>query len=195
MYQFKPEHGIGTLVTHFTEGSNPLNTHIAPIYQTSTFIFPDLATGAALYRGDFQGYTYTRTTNPNVDQFSRKVALLEAMDLLRMQPGAQVEQVVQGHATAKEQMHAYGGMLPFELEGGLQAGEALLNRTCVATLTVSLGTVDSLIQHPASLTHSTVSPQERLKMGITDGLVRFSVGVENVADLISDLEQSLRENS
>lgn len=83
MYQFKPEHGIRTLVTHFTEGSNPLNIHIAPNYQTSTFIFPDLATGAALYRGDIQGYTYTRTTNPNIDQFSRKVALLEAIDLLR----------------------------------------------------------------------------------------------------------------
>jgi methionine-gamma-lyase len=413
MYQFKPEHGIGTLVTHYTEGSNPLNTHIAPIYQTSTFIFPDLETGAALYRGDLQGYTYTRTTNPNVDQFSKKVALLEAIDLLRDQPGAQAEQVVQGqafasgmaaissailarvkagetiiaqesiysntfnflqeiaprygiqvvwvkdtsragweaafrahpeavlvyaespanptmlivdlamvaglahargawlmvdntfatpycqrplslgadvvvhsttkylsghgviiggmvvsthlgymrqdllqmlktlgaaaspfdtwlanlglktfelrmqrhcenaleiahflrahqavaqvhypgleshpgHAIAKEQMHAYGGMLSFELAGGMQAGEALMNRTRVSTLTVSLGTVDSLIQHPASLTHSSVPPEDRLKMGITDGLVRFSIGIEDVADLIADLDQALRDIS
>ena len=413
MYQFKPEHGIGTLVTHYTEGSNPLNTHIAPIYQTSTFIFPDLETGAALYRGDIQGYTYTRTTNPNVDQFSKKVALLEAIDLLRDQPGAQAEQVVQGqafasgmaaissailarvkagetiiaqesiysntfnflqeiaprygiqvvwvkdtsragweaafrahpeavlvyaespanptmlivdlamvaglahargawlmvdntfatpycqrplslgadvvvhsttkylsghgviiggmvvsthlgymrqdllqmlktlgaaaspfdtwlanlglktfelrmqrhcenaleiahflqahqavaqvhypgleshpgHAIAKEQMHAYGGMLSFELAGGMQAGEALMNRTHVSTLTVSLGTVDSLIQHPASLTHSSVPPKDRLKMGITDGLVRFSIGIEDVADLIADLDQALRDIS
>ena len=413
MYQFKPEHGIGTLVTHYTEGSNPLNTHIAPIYQTSTFIFPDLETGAALYRGDIQGYTYTRTTNPNVDQFSKKVALLEAIDLLRDQPGAPAEQVVQGqafasgmaaissailarvkagetiiaqesiysntfnflqeiaprygiqvvwvkdtsragweaafrahpeavlvyaespanptmlivdlamvaglahahgawlmvdntfatpycqrplslgadvvvhsttkylsghgviiggmvvsthlgymrqdllqilktlgaaaspfdtwlanlglktfelrmqrhcenaleiahflqahqavaqvhypgleshpgHAIAKEQMHAYGGMLSFELAGGMQAGEALMNRTHVSTLTVSLGTVDSLIQHPASLTHSSVPPEDRLKMGITDGLVRFSIGIEDVADLIADLDQALRDIS
>ncbi len=413
MYQFKPEHGIGTLVTHYTEGSNPLNTHIAPIYQTSTFIFPDLETGAALYRGDIQGYTYTRTTNPNVDQFSKKVALLEAIDLLRDQQGAQAEQVAQGqafasgmaaissailarvkagetiiaqesiysntfnflqeiaprygiqvvwvkdtsragweaafgahpeavlayaespanptmlivdlamvaelahargawlmvdntfatpycqrplslgadvvvhsttkylsghgviiggmvvsthlgymrqdllqmlktlgaaaspfdtwlanlglktfelrmqrhcenalaiahflqahqavaqvhypgleshpsHAIAKEQMHAYGGMLSFELAGGMQAGEALMNRTRVATLTVSLGTVDSLIQHPASLTHSSVPPEDRLKMGITDGLVRFSIGIEDVADLIADLDQALRDIS
>lgn len=413
MYQFKPEHGIGTLVTHYTEGSNPLNTHIAPIYQTSTFIFPDLETGAALYRGDIQGYTYTRTTNPNVDQFSKKVALLEAIDLLRDQQSAQAEQVVQGqafasgmaaissailarvkagetiiaqesiysntfnflqeiaprygiqvawvkdtsragweaafrahpeavlayaespanptmlivdlamvaglahargawlmvdntfatpycqrplslgadvvvhsttkylsghgviiggmvvsthlgymrqdllqmlktlgaaaspfdtwlanlglktfelrmqrhcenalaiahflqahqavaqvhypgleshpgHAIAKEQMHAYGGMLSFELAGGMQAGEALMNRTRVSTLTVSLGTVDSLIQHPASLTHSSVPPEDRLKMGITDGLVRFSIGIEDVADLIADLDQALRDIS
>jgi len=413
MYQFKPEHGIGTLVTHYTEGSNPLNTHIAPIYQTSTFIFPDLETGAALYRGDIQGYTYTRTTNPNVDQFSKKVALLEAIDLLREKQGAQAEQVVQGqafasgmaaissailarvkagetiiaqesiysntfnflqeiaprygiqvvwvkdtsragweaafgahpeavlayaespanptmlivdlamvaglahacgawlmvdntfatpycqrplslgadvvvhsttkylsghgviiggmvvsthlsymrqdllqmlktlgaaaspfdtwlanlglktfelrmqrhcenalaiahflqahqavaqvhypgleshpgHAIAKEQMHAFGGMLSFELAGGMQAGEALMNRTRVSTLTVSLGTVDSLIQHPASLTHSSVPPEDRLKMGITDGLVRFSIGIEDVADLIADLDQALRDIS
>ena len=413
MYEFKPEHGIGTLVTHFAEGSNPLNTHIAPIYQTSTFIFPDLASGAALYRGDIQGYTYTRTTNPNIDQFSSKVALLEAIDLLRNQPGSRSEEIVHGqafasgmaaissailarvsagetiiaqesiysntfnflqeiaprygiqvvwvkdtsragweaafrahpeavlvyaespanptmlvvdlamvaelahakrawlmvdntfatpycqrplslgadvvvhsttkylsghgviiggmvvsthvdymrqdllqmlktlgaasspfdawlanlglktlelrmqrhcenaqeiarylqehpavaqvyypgleshpgHEIAKKQMHAYGGMMSFELAGGMQAGEALMNRTRVATLTVSLGTVDSLIQHPASLTHSTVSPEERLKMGITDGLVRFSVGVENVADLIADLDQALRDLS
>lgn len=413
MYQFKPEHGIGTLVTHYTEGSNPLNTHIAPIYQTSTFIFPDLETGAALYRGDIQGYTYTRTTNPNVDQFSKKVALLEAIDLLRDQQGAQAEQVVQGqafasgmaaissailarvkagetiiaqesiysntfnflqeiaprygiqvvwvkdtsragweaafgahpeavlayaespanptmlivdlamvaglahargawlmvdntfatpycqrplslgadvvvhsttkylsghgviiggmvvsthlsymrqdllqmlktlgaaaspfdtwlanlglktfelrmqrhcenalaiahflqahqavaqvhypgleshpgYAIAKEQMHAFGGMLSFELAGGMQAGEILMNRTRVSTLTVSLGTVDSLIQHPASLTHSSVPPEDRLKMGITDGLVRFSIGIEDVADLIADLDQALRDIS
>ena len=413
MYEFKPEHGIGTLVTHFAEGSNPLNTHIAPIYQTSTFIFPDLASGAALYRGDIQGYTYTRTTNPNIDQFSRKVAVLEGIDLLRNQPGSRSDEVVlgqafasgmaaissailarvkagetiiaqesiysntfnflqeiaprygiqvvwvkdtsragweaafrvhpeavlvyaespanptmlvvdlamvaelahargawlmvdntfatpycqrplslgadvvvhsttkylsghgviiggmvvsthtdymrqdllqmlktlgaasspfdawlanlglktlelrmerhcenalaiarylqdhpavaqvhypgleshPGHEIAKKQMHAFGGMMSFELAGGMQAGEALMNRTRVSTLTVSLGTVDSLIQHPASLTHSTVSPEERLKMGITDGLVRFSVGVENVADLIADLDQALRQIS
>jgi len=99
------------------------------------------------------------------------------------------------HAIAKEQMHAYGGMLSFELAGGMQAGEALMNRTRVATLTVSLGTVDSLIQHPASLTHSSVPPEDRLKMGITDGLVRFSIGIEDVADLIADLDQALRDIS
>jgi cystathionine beta-lyase/cystathionine gamma-synthase len=70
-----------------------------------------------------------------------------------------------------------------------------MNNTRVATLTVSLGTVDSLIQHPASLTHSSVPPAERLKMGISDGLVRFSVGIENVEDLLADLEQALGYNA
>jgi len=61
----------------------------------------------------------------------------------------------------------------------------------VATLAVSLGNVDTLIQHPASMTHAGVPPQERLKMGISDGLVRFSVGIENVQDLIADLQYGL----
>ncbi len=88
-------------------------------------------------------------------------------------------------------MSSFGGMLSFELKGGLAAGETLMNRVRVATLAVSLGNVDTLIQHPASMTHSSVPAPERQKMGITDGLVRLSVGIENVADLIADLEQGL----
>lgn len=96
-----------------------------------------------------------------------------------------------GHDIAIKQMHPFGGMLSFELKGGLKAGEALMNRMKVATLGVSLGNVDSLIQHPASMTHSSVSRSDRLKMGISDGLVRFSVGIENVDDIIADFEQGL----
>jgi methionine-gamma-lyase len=96
-----------------------------------------------------------------------------------------------GHATAKRQMHAYGGMISFELKGGLHSGEKLMNRLKLVTLGVSLGNVDSLIQHPASMTHVSVPPPEREKMGIKDGLVRFSVGIENVEDILEDLEQGL----
>jgi methionine-gamma-lyase len=97
-----------------------------------------------------------------------------------------------GHEIAIKQMSPFGGMISFELKGGLEAGEALMNRLRIATLGVSLGNVDSLIQHPASMTHSSVAPQDRLKMGISDGLVRFSVGIENVEDLLADFEQGLR---
>jgi methionine-gamma-lyase len=102
------------------------------------------------------------------------------------------------HAVALQQLHfnggpAFGGMLAFELKGGLAAGVRLMERVRVATLAVSLGNVDTLIQHPASMTHAPVSPADRLKQGITDGLVRLSVGIENVEDLIGDLEQGLRE--
>jgi methionine-gamma-lyase len=88
-------------------------------------------------------------------------------------------------------MHGFGGMVSFELKGGLKAGAALMDRLRLATLSVSLGNVDSLIQHPASMTHASVPAEERLKMGISDGLVRFSVGIEDVADILADLEQGL----
>ena len=96
-----------------------------------------------------------------------------------------------GYAIASRQMHAFGGMLSFELKGGYEAGERLMNRVQVATLAVSLGNVDTLIQHPASMTHFGVPREERLKMGLADGLVRLSVGIENVDDLIADLDQAL----
>jgi methionine-gamma-lyase len=97
-----------------------------------------------------------------------------------------------GHAIAVEQMHAFGGMLSFDLKGGLEAGEKLMNRLKIATLGVSLGNVDSLIQHPASMTHVNVPLAERNKMGISDGLVRFSVGIENIADILADFEYGLK---
>jgi len=81
--------------------------------------------------------------------------------------------------------------MAFELRGGLEAGEALMNRVKVPTLAVSLGTVDSLIQHPASMTHSVVLPEVRKHAGITDGLVRLSVGIEEAEDLIEDLREAL----
>ena len=96
-----------------------------------------------------------------------------------------------GHEIAMQQMHAYGGMVSFELKDGLEGGERLMNRLKLVTLGVSLGNVDSLIQHPASMTHVSVPPEERQKMGIGDGLVRFSVGIENREDILSDLEQAL----
>jgi methionine-gamma-lyase len=96
-----------------------------------------------------------------------------------------------GYGIAKEQMHAFGGMLSFELRGGLNAGARLMNQLRLVTLGVSLGNVDSLIQHPASMTHVSVPPKDREKMGVNDGLVRFSVGIENLEDILADLEQGL----
>jgi len=95
------------------------------------------------------------------------------------------------HALAKKQMFAFGGMIAFELKGGMKAGETMMNRVKIATLAVSLGNVDTLIQHPASMTHVSVPVAMRKAAGITDGLVRLSVGVENVEDILADLEQSL----
>ena len=95
------------------------------------------------------------------------------------------------HDLAKKQASGFGSMISFELKGGHSAGEKMMNNVELATLAVSLGDVDTLIQHPASMTHAPVPREERLAAGITDGLVRISIGIEDVEDIIADLENSL----
>jgi methionine-gamma-lyase len=411
MTNIDPAHGLGTLVNHVGEGTDPRNAHVAPIYQTSTFRFPDVETGAALFRGEEDGFIYTRYDNPNFRQVTAKLVALEALDLLHADPSRSLEEtaaarifssgmaaittavlarvqagqtivaqeslygatfnflhdvaprygiqvawvtdpspagweaafeqhpgavmayaetpinptlrlvdlraaaeiahhygawlyvdntfaspfcqrplslgadvslhattkylaghgvVIGGavvsphvdfvngplytalkiyggcpspfdawltnlglktfelrmqrhcanalavarwleghpkvevvhypgleshpdHALALRQMLDFGGMVSFELKGGLEAGKALMEALRVSTLAVSLGNTDSLICHPASMTHSAVPPVVRAAMGIRDGLVRFSVGIENPADLIADLDQALEK--
>ncbi len=98
-----------------------------------------------------------------------------------------------GHNIAKKQMRAFGGMLGFDLKGGKEAGKILMNSIKLCTLAVSLGDTDTLIEHPASMTHSTYTEEELIKAGINPGFVRMSVGIENVDDLIADLEQALKK--
>ncbi len=408
------KHGLSTLVNHMKEGHNPHGAHVTPIYQTSTFDFEDVAQGAAAFKGESDGYIYTRINNPNTDQIAGKIACLEGVDLLRAQPEKALEDVVGGHVfssgmaaitsailacvkpgqtiiaqdslygatygflksyapqwglnvvfvhsptpeewekafaahpdavlayaespanptmtlvdlkasaeiihrhnawlmvdntfatpyaqrpltlgadvvihsttkylsghglvvggavvsnhvdwvrtklhamlktmggnaapfeawltniglrtfelrmqrhcengmevaeylekhpaisqvyypglksnpqheLATRQMSAsgcpcYGGMIAFELKGGLDAGVRMMERVKLCSLAVSLGDVDSLIQHPASMTHSGISAEDRRAIGLSDGLVRLSVGIENAGDIIEDLEQSL----
>lgn len=96
------------------------------------------------------------------------------------------------HELAKQQMSGFGAMLSFELKGGFDAGEKMMNNVHLAMLAVSLGGVETLIQHPASMTHAAMSKQARELSGITDGLVRFSVGIEDVEDIIEDLDNALK---
>lgn len=95
------------------------------------------------------------------------------------------------HHLAQHQMSAYGGMLACELKGGYSAGVKFMNHVKLFGLVTTLGNIDSLVQHPASMSHVNVAPADKLKAGITDGLVRLSVGIENVEDLIEDLSQTL----
>jgi methionine-gamma-lyase len=410
MSKFQPQHGLNTIALQAEEGENPNFAHVSPIYQSTTFLFPDVATGQKIFSKEQPGFYYSRIDNPNVRQLAKKYAILEGIDLIRIQPDTDVDRVVAGkvfasgmaavtsallakckpgdtiiaqsalysntltflhkftpgyglnvvwvddlspdgweaafrvhpeavlayaespvnptmeivdlkkvvelahqhrawvfvdntfatpycqrpltlgadlviHSTtkylsghglivggavisphvdfirgdlqqtaviyggspspfdawlaniglktfgirmkqhcenammvaqylsthpkvarvfypgllefpgypvAKSQMSDFGGMLSFELKDGYKAGETLMNNLGLITLAVSLGNIDSLIQHPASMTHSTVSPEERRRMRITDGLVRFSVGLENVEDIIADLEQGLQ---
>ena len=414
MRPFSPNYGISTIVNHYQEGDNQYHAHVTPIFQTSTFGFPDVATGAAIFAGEQSGYIYSRAGNPNVVQLAKKYAYLEGLDLIRQNPDvspdelvagrvmssgmAAISAAVMGHVTAgqkvivqrelygnayrffnevaprigiqviwvdrmdadaweqafaahpdavlayvetpanptlsvldlkavadiahargawcmvdntfatpyhqrpltlgydvvvhsttkyltghgvviggavvsrhvhdyinarkdgvglmarvmgpavspfdawlanlglktfeirmqrhaenamtiarwlashpqvaevhypgleshpghdiakKQMFNGFGGMISFELKKGFDAGVAMMNHVRLATLAVSLGNVDSLIEHPASMTHASVPPEERRKVGITDGLVRFSVGIENVDDLIDDLDRAM----
>ena len=96
---------------------------------------------------------------------------------------------------AKRQMAQPGGMIAFELDGGIEAGRAMMNRLRMIKRAVSLGDAETLIQHPASMTHSTYTPEERAAHGISEGLVRLSVGLEGIEDILADLEQALSDRS
>ena len=95
------------------------------------------------------------------------------------------------HAVAMKQMKHPGAMMSFELKKGFQGGIDFMNKLQMCTRTVSLGTCDTLLCHPASMTHFSVPKEAREKYGITDGLIRMSVGIENVEDILNDLEQAL----
>ena len=95
------------------------------------------------------------------------------------------------HELAKRQMRRFGGMLSFELKGGLAAAHAFINRLELCTLAPTLGDVDTLVMHPVSMSHMNVPKEIREAAGITDGLVRISVGIEDAADLIGDVGGAL----
>ena len=95
------------------------------------------------------------------------------------------------HDLAKKQMDKPGAMIAFEIDGGMNAGIRFMNALDMIQRAVSLGDAETLIQHPASMTHSTYTPEERAEHGISDGLIRLSVGLEEVADILADLDRAL----
>ena len=97
-----------------------------------------------------------------------------------------------GHEIAMRQMQGFGGMVSFEIEGGIEATNSFLGNVRVFALAESLGGVDSLVEHPASMSHASMPDDDREKAGITDELIRLSVGLESVDDLIDDLEEALK---
>ncbi|MBI3523857.1 MAG: methionine gamma-lyase [Betaproteobacteria bacterium] len=96
------------------------------------------------------------------------------------------------HALARRQMRRFGGMLAFELDGGIEAGRRFMNALQLITCAVSLGDAETLAQHPASMTHSTYTPEELELAGIPESLIRISAGLEDTADILADLKQALR---
>ena len=98
----------------------------------------------------------------------------------------------QNHEIAKKQMNGFGGMIAFDV-GGIEEGKNLVNNVELCTLATSLGGVETILQHSASMTHATLSPEARLKAGVTDGMIRLSVGIEDADDLIEDLQNALEK--
>lgn len=124
-------------------------------------------------------------------QSAQKVA-----ELLQNHPATQVVHfpgltTFPQHELAKRQMRQFGGMIAFELKGGLQAGIQFMDALQLVTRAVSLGDAETLAQHPASMTHSTYTAQERAAHGISDGLVRLSIGLEDIEDVLADIAQAL----
>lgn len=99
----------------------------------------------------------------------------------------------EGYEIATKQMTGFGGIMSFELKGGFEAGKTLLNNVEMCALAVSLGDTETLIQHPASMTHSAYTSEELKEAGIPEGLVRLSVGLENIEDIIADLDKALEK--
>ena len=120
----------------------------------------------------------------------RVAAFLDAHDAVEKVYYPGLENHV-GHDIAKRQMKDFGGMLSFEVKGGRAAGVKLVNSLHLVTVAVSLGDAETLIEHPASMTHSTYTEEELAASGIPAGLIRLSVGLENAEDIIADLKQAL----
>ena len=97
------------------------------------------------------------------------------------------------HAIALKQMKHPGALMSFELKGGIEAGSRFINKLHMCVKAISFGTPDTLLSHPASMSHMGIPREERLKSGITDGLIRLSVGIENIEDIIADFEQALAQ--
>jgi len=98
-----------------------------------------------------------------------------------------------GHNIAKAQMDGFSGMISFELSGGISAGKHVMNNVKLCFLAESLGAVETMITHPATMTHAEVPAEERHARGLTDGLVRLSIGIEDKQDIIDDLDQALKQ--
>lgn len=95
------------------------------------------------------------------------------------------------HELARVQMNGFGGVVTFEIKGGIEKGKQFVNNLKLFSIAVSIGSTESLVNHPASMTHKVMSRKDRMKSGISDGLIRFSVGIEDIEDIIEDIEQAL----
>ena len=171
--------------------------------------------GVAVGRADLirEIYLFSRNTGPSLSPFNAWV-LSKSLETLAVRVDRHCEnalelaQFLEGqekvnwvkypflpshpqYEIAKKQMKKGGNIVTFEIKGGLEEGRAFLNRIKMCSLSANLGDTRTIVTHPASSTHSKLSKEERLEVGITDGLIRVSTGLENISDIVSDLQQAL----
>lgn len=180
--------GHGDVIAGFSCGSKELMTQVRLVGQKDF-------TGAVLSAHDafliFRGMkTLENRMKKHVENAKKVVkALQEHKNVEKIYyPGLED---FKNHDVAKKQMKDYGAMITFEVKGGIEAGRTVMNNVKLCTLAVSLGDAETLIEHPATMTHSTYSEAELKEVGIAPGLIRVSVGLEDSEDIINDLTQAL----
>ena len=212
--------GFNSKLIHAGGYKDNLGSAVTPIYQTSTFSFKNADHGAACFSGESDGFIYTRIGNPTIGitdikavvevasknnipvcvdntfcspyqqrplDLGADVVLHSMIDWI-LYPGLKSHPQ---YELAKKQMDGPGCMISFGMKGGFNAGKVLMDNVHLALLAVSLGGIETLIQHPASMTHSKLSKEAKEKTGISDGLVRLAIGIEDVEDIINDLDSAL----
>lgn len=180
--------GHGDVIAGFSCGSKELMTQVRLVGQKDF-------TGAVLSAHDafliFRGMkTLEIRMKKHVENAKKVVEALKAHKNVEKiyYPGLED---FKNHEVAKKQMNDYGAMITFEVKGGIEAGRTVMNNVKLCTLAVSLGDAETLIEHPATMTHSTYSEEELKEVGIAPGLIRLSVGLEDSDDIIKDLNQAL----
>ena len=180
--------GHGDVIAGFVVGSKEY------IDQVRLFAVKDM-TGSVL--GPFEAYLIARGLKTLEIRMERHCANAQRVAEFLEQHPAVASIAYPGlksfpqYELAQKQMRLPGAMIAFELKGGLEAGRTLMNTLHLATLCVSLGDAETLIEHPASMTHSPYTPEERAASDIGEGMVRLSIGLENVEDIIADLKRGL----
>lgn len=198
------EHGADVVVHSLTKSINGHSDVVGGMVLTrDKRLFDTVRAGLSLYGGTMdphQAWLVLRGVKTLPLRIERSVQSAEKLARFLVQhpdvtwvryPGLESHPQ---HETAVKQMDGFGSMICFGLRGGLSAGKKLMNNVEVFTLAVSLGGVESLIEHPASMTHAGIPRRERGQAGIADDLVRISVGCEDVDDLQADLEQAIEKS-
>lgn len=163
-----------------------------PVVLSAAFGYKDMEEWLEVAKGMAEGHIYTRNSNPTVRVFKKRCASWKMRRRRRVpHPGLESHA---GHAIARQQMRGFGGILSFLLkENSLDAGGRFIPHLHFAHAAGNLGAVETIVAPPATSSHVECTPEERARLGIPEGLIRYSTGIEDVEDLIDDLASALNK--